>query len=956
MMLCDGRSAMRSLVLLPVSAILLLSACSSPDDDGDPTQVSDLTGTITGTIQDTDGHAIAGATIRYAGASESGSALSATTNADGQFSMPGVTVTGISGTAVNDANGPITLAIAPPAGYMGATIQASPIAQSTGTVGGGTVFIDNFNVGVGVVKLPALASTISGTLRSTSTGAAVAGASVSLDFVGVEFAQDGTTTGVATTYDSGSFLPATSGSDGSFSLSSVYNDSCVKLAVNGYTIGTISGSAPPCPTAGTATDTNTLNLRTSDANTPVLLASVAVTPFTSADTVPPTVSSVDGVIDPTQTPAQLESSVTRTFTIHFSETLKEGLTAGNVYVVLGSGTDATATPVSGVALNGSVVTITLENALPASTAVTVHIAREVLKDTAGNGVADAAALAYDSLSSQELLLSFTSFGSSNTIADAAVVAQVSAQVFPNDLSYVTTDALLDTVDPLTTPVRPALTPTSTSTAYTTSAVMEQLNNPAAVTALTALRSAIAPSDTRVIQPGAARVSVAVPANATDFLVWVERAGTKLDALFFPVVTSGGTPTNSQAVSSNGPAYVITPGGASSFDLVIRGNGAGVTLQSGDVFHISSRNAAAIQGGSSSLALADNGRPTVALQLLDALIAGTAGSGGSGGGGGVIIPGTDSQPATVLFSITPQAADVNDSTTGYINDNWQGDAELQGRAHKQLKNSSFATSLAGGTSAVGDADGTAKFIANTKPTLGIALTEPATYTGVAPTTTAVTTPLSDFSVLNNVSNENAGTSNLLAVKVGGVFQLAADASGNAATIDISKSIADLNNTVPDDATHALVQLRDKMPPLMTLGFYDGLNFTFRFNKPMTKQGSITFANVNCSAPIDLAADSVAQLDASTFQVAAAAVGVTDIAACFDPSMIPAYPEDAYSAEALAGLTAVTPNATPPHGAVSYSDVPDTSADPVTGVIGNTWAGWGTSFGITTPFFAIANITP
>ncbi|WP_428310885.1 hypothetical protein [Hydrocarboniphaga sp.] len=943
MMLCDGRPALRSLLLLPVSALLLLSACSSPDDDGDPTQVSDLTGTITGTIQDTDGHAIANATIRYAGASDSGSPLSATTNADGQFSMPGVTVTGVAGTTVNDANGPITLAIVPPAGYMGATIQASPIAQSTGTVGGGTVFIDDFNVGVGVVKLPALASTVSGTLRSSATGSPVAGASVSLDFVGVEFVQDGTTTGVATTYDSGSFLPVTSNADGSFSLASVYNDSCVKLAVNGYAIGSVSGSAPPCPTAGAASDTNTLNLRTSDANTPVLLASVAVTPFTSADTVPPTVSSVDGVIDPTQTPAQLESSVTRTFAIHFSETLQADLlSASNVYVVLGSGTNATATPVSGVALNGSLVTITLQNALPASTAVTVHIAREALKDTAGNGVADAGALAYDSLSSQELLLSFTSFGSSNTIADAAVVAQVSAQVFANDLSYVTTDALLDTVDPLTTPVRPALTPTSTSTTYTTSAVMEQLNNPAAVTALTALRSAIAPSDTRVIQPGVARVSVTVPANASDFLVWVERAGTKLDALFFPVVTSGGSPTNSQAIDNSGPTYVITPGGASSFDLLIRGNGASVTLQAGDVFHISSRNAAAIIGGSSTAKLADNGRPTVALQLLDSLIAGAAGSGGSGGGGSVIIPPTSSVPAVVVFSITPQAADVNDTDNGYALDNWKGDNELQGLSHTELQDSAFAQGLAN-TAAIGDADGTAAFLA-TSPTLGIAVTEPGAYTGVAPVTSGISTSLTVQGLLNNVVNEDPGTSNLLAIQFGNVFQLSRDAGPGTATIDLSGSIKDLNDTVPDAATRASLRLRDKMPPLMTSGSYDGTNFVFSFNEAIQKLGTIDFSG--CGFSVALAQDGVTLSEDGTKLTFPASLLGGDPAGCFTTA---SYPESAYGT----GETALE------HAAVSYANVPDTAIDPtvVPNDTGNTWALWtAENLGISTPFFAIVNISP
>jgi hypothetical protein len=953
MVLRDSRSVLRSLVLLPMSAVLLLSACTSPDDSDDP---GILTGTITGTIQDTDGHAIAGVTIRYAGAGETGAALTATTNADGQFSMPGVTVTGVSGTGVdagNDANGPITLAIDAPTGYMDATAQVSPTAQSTGTVGGGTVFLDNFNVGIGVVKLPALASSIKGVLRNSATGAAVGGASVSLDFTGVEFTQNGSTTGVATSYDSGIFVPVPTAADGSFTLSQVYNDSCVQLAVSGYAIAGISGSAPPCPMAGAATDPNTVNLRTSNASAPVQLATVSVTAFTSSDTLPPTVASVDGVVDPTQAQARLESSVTTTFNVRFSETLQALLDTGDVYAVLGAAPNQTSARVSKAELTGgNTATITLESALPANTPVELHIAREALKDVAGNGVADAPALAYDSLSSQDLVLSFISFSSNNTIASAATVAQVRSQALPADLAYISTDALLDTVDAATTTINPALTTSSTTTAYGTSARLEQLNSSAAVAALTALKNAISTGDNRSVQAGVARVSVQVPSNASDFVVWLERGGVKLDVLFFPAVTSGGSPSNSAYVANNGPTYVITPGGASSFDLLIRSSSSSLTVQAGDEFHISSRNAAGVLGGSSTLKLSDIGRPTVALQLLDAIIAGYT-STTTGDGGGVVVPGSPSAPATVLLSITPQAADVNDDTSGYADDNWRGDAELQGLSNVALRNSDFAKGLSSGNRAIGDADGTLLFL-KTSPLLGIALTEPAVSTGVAPTASGVNTQLTLTGVYNGAANEAGGTSNLLALKVGSIFQLASDANAGKATIDVTASIRDLNNTVPDAGTQALVQLRDRMPPVMTLGFYDGTDFVFQFNEAIGKSGAFVFETTDCIANINLAdSDVMLEADQRTVSFAATKLGVADVNACFT---LPPYAEDAYTSAALGGLTSVTPNTNPPHGAVSYTDVPDLAIDPITG-LGNTWTQWtdpDKELGIGAPYFAMANI--
>lgn len=965
MMLCDGRSALRSLVLLPVSAMLLLSACSSPDDDGDPTQVSDLTGTITGIIQDTRGHGIAGATIRYAGASEDGSPLSVTSGSDGSFSMPGVIVSGVSSIGSNDINGPITLVVSSPTGdirYLGATVNATPTAQSGASVGGGTVFVDGFNVGVGIVKLPELASTVSGMLRNAATGTGIGGAHLALNFVGVETLTTDGSAGVATSYDAAS-LAATSDASGNFSFPTAYNDSCLQLVVSNYRIDSVSGSAPPCPVGGEAADENTLNLRTSDANSPVLLANVAISPPTSSDTVSPFLASVDGVVDPSVSPAQLESSVTTTFTLRFSEPMKtELLDLSDVYAVVGTSPNQTSAAVTGAELSSNVAAITLGSAVPAGTAVTLHIAREALKDEAGNGITDTAAVQYDALTSQELVLSFVSFGSANAVASAATTAQVSAQAIANDLAYLSTNALLDTVDNASD-IRAARTPTNTTTAYGTTPTVEQVNNTAAVSALNSLLAAISPDDARAtVQPGLARVTVTAPADgtATDYVVWLERGGAKLDALFFPVQTSGGNPQNTAFISNGGPTYVISPNGAATFDLLIRSNAPGTfTVQAGDVFHVTSRNASGVLGGSSQATLADNGRPTVALQLLDQIIAASANP-PSGGSGGVVTPGSPSTPATVLLSITPQAADVNDDNTTYTGDNWRGSNELQGLSTAALQGSAFAASLSSGNRAIGDAEGTAAFI-QTSTTLGIAITEPATATGALPSTTQVTATLSAPAVFNNITNSEDGTvSNLFVATVSNIFQLANDATDGKAVINIRPSIQDLNGTVPDSGTRPLVKLRDFMPPLITLGFYDGQNFTFVFNEKIVKTGSLAFND--CGVQIDLTSADVKLSGGTTLTFPGTLVNGGAVDTCFNAANVPAYAEPAYTAEALGSLYTVggTPNPEPPHGVVSYLSVPDKAVDPSgESATGNTWAAWAapaTGLGIGAPYFAMANITP
>ncbi len=946
MMRRSDRLSWRRLVLA-MAAASVLAACTSPDDDDSPTEVTSLTGTITGTILDSNGTALAGVTVRYTGSGEDGATLTATTNEIGQFSMPGVTVTGVAGTSINDANGPITLSLVPPAGYMSATVNVTPEAQTTGSVGGGTIFIDNFNVGMGTVKLPALNTGLSGVLRDSSTGSAVAGASLRLDFKGVEFDQDGATNGVAATYDSGANLSTTSAADGSFSFTGIYADACVQLRAVNLSIQSITGASAPCSVNGASTDSTALNLATTDDGGVINLANVSVSTFVSGDTVAPYVASVDGVVDPSITPAQLESSVGTTFNVRFSEGMNsELLDASQVTVTTGTAPNLSSVGVASAGMqNGNTAVITLASALPASTRVTISITRQSLKDLAGNGIADSSGVAYDSLTTQDLVLSFVTFGSSSSIADAATVAQFSAPLSTTDLAYVTTNALVDTVSAESESIRPALTRTGGSSAYPTTPLIEQLNSSASAVALNALLDAVAPDDARQVDVGTGRVRVTVPANATDFVVWLERANARLDVLFYPVYMGGGNPQATGVILNNGPSYVIAPNGAALFDLVVRGGSA--TVQPGDVFHIVSRNSSQAQGGSATLALQDVGRPSVALQLLDQIMYGDS-TGPSGGGGTVVIPG-DAEPATVLLSITPQAADVNDAEDGFINDNWRGTAELQGRSSAVLQASGFATSLATTNRAIGDATGTGAFLANTAPTIGVALTEPGAYTDAAPELENSSVELSGFGVLNNTATEDGGSANLFVARISNIFTLANDSTGGDVTLDITPSIRDLNNVAPIAETRALVQLADRMPPIMLLAFYDGTNFVFRFNEAVAASGQIVLQN--CAATIDVAEDEVTQPDSLTFVVPAAVVTaqVADVTTCFT---VGNYTESVYTGDNLGSLTAVEPPAGDvfPHGAISYATIPDLAAPTA-----NTWANWDAEgLGIGIPSFAMADI--
>lgn len=399
-------------------AALLLFGCESPDDA--VTEVAPLTGVITGTVLDGNGTPIPGVTVRYTGATSTAKAeVSALTNASGQFELRGVIVTSVSSVGVNDANGPITLVVEGPiegTRYMGATVQVSPTAQSATSVGGDTVFIDDFNVDTGPIRLPALDTTVRGTLRDAATGAPRAGVPVTLDFLGVEFDQDGTT-GVASTYDSGANLVATSGADGVFEFAEVYADVCLRLDVAGSDVTSVTGSAPPCGVTVVGNpDPNALYFSTVQDGGTVQLANVYVNAFDDGDTIAPTVAAVAGVVDPSVAPALLESSVTGVapgeLVVTFSEPMQAIVEAADVEVRVGTEPDQYLAQTTAVILSDNTdLGIELAVAVPPSQPVTLRLLREALRDLAGNGVALSGSLAYDAFggtSSQFLELALTS--------------------------------------------------------------------------------------------------------------------------------------------------------------------------------------------------------------------------------------------------------------------------------------------------------------------------------------------------------------------------------------------------------------------------------------------------------------------------------------------------------------------------------------------------------------------
>lgn len=956
-------------VLMALLASSLI-ACESPDDPEPTLEVEDLSGTITGTILDSDGDPIAGVQVHYTGSTSSGqtASVSSTTNAQGQFALEGVVVAGTQA----DRESPLTLYLQPPAGYLSGTVAVAPQAQVVGGIGNDqTIFLDDFNVDTGPVKLPALATTITGFLRDTGTGSPLS-AQVSAEFIMVAFEQIDTT-GIALTYGSASIEATVSDEDtGAFTLSGVVDDACIRVFVNGYSIDSLSGSAPPCLIDEVTDDPNALELKTNTSS--ITLANVYVTPYEVQDTVAPFVSRVIGVVDPSTNPAALNASITGEsidsgLRIVFSESMDFEPLPANVVLLLGSGAGITSQTPSGIVASGSdTLIVTTDDPLPAGTPVTVQFARGELMDRSGNLIALNGAIAYDEFaggSNQYFELNLLTFEPSNAVADApAPVSQLRSTVDTGDVAYVTTSALVDSVADGSEMIGAAATPSGGSVLYTNIIGtdpddIEQLNSPGATEGLQALLDVV-DDGARELFTDIARVSVVSSGNAADYLVSVVRGGTVLDVLFFPVATVDGNPVNAGPVSTGSTQYVIDANGATSFDLIVTGRpGTGVVLMDGDLFKISSRNANGVLGGGTSFALADIAPPTVGVQLMSRLIA-ASGALAEGDGGSVVFD-TEVGPGTIVYPVTPQAVDVDDDEAGYDDDDLQGPNELLGLSSATLQASSAAAGL-GDTETLADATGTGLFIEGTDPTLGLVITEPFEIVDAGATiASGLEAGLSNYGVRNSAVTEEGDATVLFTFKVDNAFTLESDGRSGTGMIDLTDVIRDLNAVPADADARASVLVADYFPPLMTLAFYDGSQLVFQFHEPVRYGGTIEL--LSCGQELDFDTIDVSLVtqsaDGTTLFVDDAAV--TDPASCFSEADM-VYAEGGadgpYGLAQISGLTSAgsVADGDLPHGLFSYNTIEDTT-DAFGVGNGNSWQRWSlTSLGMGTPYFAGANIVP
>ncbi|WP_162851246.1 beta strand repeat-containing protein [Panacagrimonas perspica] len=457
-----------------------------------------------------------------------------------------------------------------------------------------------------------------------------------------------------------------------------------------------------------------------------------------------------------------------------------------------------------------------------------------------------------------------------------------------------------------------------------------------------------------------------------------------------------------------PIFVITKGNATGAKIYITDSSSTATtpfkpLRPGAVLKVIARTASGFTGSEISVPLVDAVAPTAGAQFF----AGTAGALSSAnaqnsGSGGTTINLTTST-GQVVYPITPQALelveDAGPGATGLSGDTLR---EIQAASAAVLTGSAIDPGAASGNF-IADAAGTTAFLAAANRGLGLVVTEPsAVVSGAVPVLSAGTT-----SAITGISSINGGVDELnqpvnLLGFLSNVLTLETDGRANNRTIDFSPTFTD-TAAAPNQASRAIVNVRDFLPPIMTKALFDGRQFVFRFHEAVRGNGVVGFGGPTQDIVIDCGGtDIVIDIDATPTGAVSfgdgnrrvivplaingapntgaiqslPAAGIVN--ACFGGPASLNYAEgDQYTFATLSAAgdtTLPTVAVAPSHGAVTYPGVRDLANNTDLGVAqGNSWAFWAAqglgmgrsgeepAVGVidgdeTTPLFAIANILP
>lgn len=877
---------------LASTMVFTLSGCPFEGDEsvsrsgGSVTQVMHPKGTVVGLVQDTNGNPLSGIGVFLAG-------LNTTTDAGGNYRFTDVGVINAAGADADTNHNPLSVTIAAPTGFLGATVTVEPNAQIDGLQDDAafdstpSIFIDGFLAQAGTAVLPALTSTVMGVLRNDDTGAPLANTEIALDMEEVnDVSQQQRQDGVRTTYQTLSYT-ATTDANGVFTINNAPSDAELRFVVASYRVVGVSANTPDGD-----------DVRTNDEVELVDVGNVYVDPILALDDQEPKVLSVDGVLNPNVTVGVFNDDITGAagseIVINFTEPMADLVDANSVFVrdvsndVFIAGTVAT-----DFATGGSTLTFTAAAAIPEGAELRVVLLRADFQDIAGNFLD----VEVDNVDFDSIEDTFTAGGEDSVVHLALQIFQsINDQADPVTLAQQAVDANGATND------NAAIQALSVSwnDVEDDDNGIQQLNSAdnddgfnGADTEerLDAYLAEI--GGTGGVQTDVTRVSF-TPSNASQYEVKVFDDNGNEVLLY----NAGGNPTNRAEITSDNGGFdldtdndgsVISNTGATVVELVIAG------VRPGDRAEVTPFDDFGFPGTSDSLILVDNVEPTTILQQsygasprTDRVLSIDFGEGGQ-------LANTDTEaPGTPILNVTAQLIDNLDAN----GDNLAaiaagpGGQDNEYLAELMFHNTVDATNCnpipnpcVNPTSGIYDSTAYSVLAANLDRTIGVAISENLASVG-APTYSGSAGLLSNYAPHNNVTltdavagiddngdedlqdtfnanetffgvdlNNDGDTLDVINVsetdqRLRGFFDfvdpnLAGTTNADLVNVDVSNvltlaseggSVINFQDQMTDTAgntasaaNNARVVIRDAMPPMVTSSTYNGTSIVINFNE-------------------------------------------------------------------------------------------------------------------------------
>jgi hypothetical protein len=867
-------------VALAVVLSLGLAACGDSDGDaststsesvvegngGNTVEQAQGTGSVQGTVLDTNGLPVMGATVSLAG-------QSVVTDASGYYYFTDVPVSGVDGTNENTSTAAIyTVTINAPEGYASATVNVTPAniqvdSGNNGTNGATndssgsaeqTTWFDGFLAQATTAVLPKFAASVTGVLRNCDTGAALPeGVTVALDFTNIVTGASGTLTNTGSNVSVGvpTFTTATT-ADGSFTFADIPTDSKFNLTVEGYT--ETEGSSVEA-TAGSGLE----SVFTTAEGVVNNLGDTNVCMITSNDDVNPYIASVVGSIDTIKADDTYQYVVlskgidgTTGVTLNFNEAMSAAnFDAEDIVVTQASGSGSSqieldialntdGTPNVTLAADGMSLTVVLAEALDDGQRFSVWFPQWQYADTSGNVIVTGDAvdsngnlIAGDTAEDDLVLDDGADFGGST---EFGIASDVYSQQ-PGKIGYIRTRlctyvAPTETPEGLTAEQEVKLLDSSelaTSPIWDNKAtsVVSNLNGQENVA------DGLDTGERLFDRFGSSSSLITTVENNTAVILGSVQNASSVVATY---ITGTGVETSPTITS-----FTATPSSTGDFQINVTGTSPGAE------FLITPQGAFGVTGDTITVTVEDKVAPTTILQenyelwAIEDDYSGTTATSGTGatGTGGEAAEGSVSGAAgdPVIYIQPRHLSPITSSNIA--------------EQYKEFDSFDFSTKLTDGANAnpLYSGPGFAGW-SDRSNSLGVAFSETIATGAVAPLESAsvtlaltgvlngLTTDIDNQAILGQQDTADLGNtlitnsgSDLARFTVSDMVEFANNDHDEA--IDFTNgSIVDVFGNLTNDNSAARVVIRDAMPPFVTAARWDGSNIIITFNETIVPDGT------------------------------------------------------------------------------------------------------------------------